>query len=103
MRSSQRRRQASQDIEDIVDYYLQAADPDTAERFLVELDLALQHILRQPGTGSRRYASLLDGPDLRFWTLSRFPYSVFYLERGKVIDILRVLHQATDIPRHLAP
>ena len=38
---------------------------------------------------------------LRFWTLNRFPYAVFYVESGPGIEVVRVLHQSADIPVRL--
>jgi toxin ParE1/3/4 len=96
-----RTRQASQDIEAAIAYYLSEADTDLAESWLDEFDTACTHIAQFPGTGSPRYAKRSAVKGLRFWLLNRFPYSVFYIERREYIEIIRVLHQATDIPQHL--
>lgn len=93
--------QASQDVENAVVYYLEHAESGVAERFLDEYDHALLHIAQFPGTGSGRYARLLGANGLRFWTLNKFPYIVFYLQRADAIEIVRVLHQSADIPQHL--
>jgi toxin ParE1/3/4 len=97
----QRRKRATADLSEALAYYFEAAGPDLAERFLLAYEAAVAHVARHPGTGSRRYAKLIKNAELRFWTLKPFPYAVFYLERDDVIDVLRVLHQAQDIPAHL--
>jgi toxin ParE1/3/4 len=82
-------------------YYLQVAGDKVADDFMQQADIALLHLQSFPGTGSNRYAHMSPHAHLRFWTLKRFPYAVFYIERDAAIDIVRVLHQASDIPFHL--
>ena len=96
-----RTRQATQDIEQAIAHYLNVADADLAERLLEEINTAFLHIAHFPGTGSPRYAKRSTVKGLRFWLLDRFPYSVFYIERSDSIEIIRLLHQASDIPQHL--
>ena len=84
-------------------YYLTEASFDVAERFVDAYDEALWHICRFPDTGSRRYATSDADFELRLWTLNKFPYAVFYRERANDIEIIRVLHQASNIPVHLEP
>ena len=107
MKRLTRRAQATDDLEIAFDYYFDAVNLDLAERFRDEVDDAMVHISRHPGTGSRRYsvshAAGLAGGDLRFWTLNKFPYSIFYFEREDFIEIIRVLHQASNTPVHLEP
>ena len=98
-----RRAEASDDAESAVLYYLEHAGTALADRFLDEYDRALLHIAQFPATGSVRYSSLFDTVRLRFWTLHKFPYAVFYLEHPDAIEIVRVLHQSSDIPAHLQP
>jgi toxin ParE1/3/4 len=93
--------EASEDIENVVSHYLEVADASVASRLLDEYDQALNHIASNPGTGSPRYHQTLGSDALRFWTLKKFPYSVFYLERADAIQIIRVLHQSSNIPIHL--
>lgn len=103
MKRIARRIQATQDIDKAIDHYIDVANFDLAERLVSEIALALSHIGRHPGTGSPRYANLGGEVGVRFWTLDQFPYAVFYVERTEVIEILRVLHLACDIPAHLDP
>ncbi len=92
---------ASQDIERAIAYYIDQASFDLAERLLQELDDALTHLAHFPSTGSLRYAKRSNAKGLRFWLLDRFPFSVFYIEHADRVQIIRVLHQASDIPQHL--
>jgi toxin ParE1/3/4 len=94
---------AEADVDQAISYYLAEASFDVAVRFVAAYEDAITHIRRFPGTGSPRYADLCNNAELRFWTLDRFPYAVFYIERDSFIDIVRVLHQASDIPAHPEP
>ena len=84
-------------------YCLKESGADLADRFLFAVEDALEHIGRHPGTGSPRYANAADLIGLRFWLVSSFPYAVSYIERDTFIEIVRVLHQASDIPVHIEP
>ena len=94
--------QAADDLEQAFAYYFDASELALAERFRDEVDAALKHIARHPGTGSPRYARIGNAVGLRFWTLNHFPYAVFYLAGPQRIDVVRVLHQASDLARHLS-
>jgi len=96
----QPRAAAEVDVDNAFDHYWAQGGQPLAERFLDAYDAALAHIAAHPGTGSPRHASALRINNLRFWTLTRFPFSVFYVEQADHIDIVRVLHQASDIPQH---
>jgi toxin ParE1/3/4 len=89
---------ASRDVEEAVDHYLSEGSAQAAMGFIDAVERAFAHIGRHPGSGSPRYAQLLDLPDLRFWGLKRYPYLVFYVERHDHIDVWRVLHGQRDIP-----
>jgi toxin ParE1/3/4 len=69
--------------------------------FIDALEQAYSHIARHPATGSPRYTHALNIPGLRFWSLTRYPYLVFYIERGDHIDVWRVLHGQRDLPAWL--
>lgn len=92
-------RAADADVVQGYDWYLREAGPDVADRFLYAVQDALEHVARHPGTGSSRYTPLV--PNLRFWLLDAFPYMVFYMERPDAVEIVRVLHQARNVPAHL--
>jgi toxin ParE1/3/4 len=89
---------ANQDIEDAISYYLSEEAEQAALGFIDALERAYKHISRYPESGSSRYAHELDLPGLRAWTLKRYPYLVFYIERDDHIDVWRVLHGMRDIP-----
>ncbi len=92
------REQAHRDVDDAVVYYLSEATEAVALGFIDALEQAYTHIGRHPATGSPRYAHALNLPGLRAWSLARYPYLVFYVERPDHIDIWRVLHGQRDIP-----
>ncbi len=91
---------AEQDIQDALEYYLSEA-PHVVDAFIDALEAASQHIETLPGSGSPRYAHALDIPRLRFWSLTRFPYAIFYIEHGDHLDVLRLVHLNRDIPASL--
>lgn len=92
---------AETDIDKGFTYYLDRAGADVALDFLDAIDTALSHIETNPGTGSPRYGELCDVPGLRLWLVNRYPYVLLYIERVAHLDVLRVLHQHSDIPAHL--
>lgn len=92
------RQAAEQDIDRAFTYYLREAGSRIATSFVDSVDVALMHIGHHPGSGSLRYGELIDVSGLRTWALNRFPYAVFYVEHEDHLDVLRVLHQHSDIP-----
>lgn len=82
-----RRALAEQDALEAVQYYFEQDAAKAALDFIDELEAALNHIQRYPGTGSPRYAHSLNLPGLRFWRCKRFPYLVFYFEQVDCIDV----------------
>ena len=95
-------RRAMRDMTDARDYYKHEA-PHMVADFAQTLDLELLHLRRNPATGSPRYGLQLRMAGLRSWSLKRFPYVIFYTTHADHIEVLRVLHQASDIPSHLEP
>ena len=92
------REQARRDVEDAVAHYLAQDAKSAALGFVDALENACGHIGRHPASGSPRFAHELNLPDLRSWSLTRFPYLVFYVECPNRIDVWRVLHGQRDIP-----
>jgi len=70
--------------------------------FVVSLQQALDDLGEHPLTGSLRFAFELDIPQLRIWSLNRFPYLVLYLCNEDSVDVWRILHAHRDIPAPLA-
>lgn len=92
------RAQARRDIEDAIAYYLAEGSEQAAMEFVDAIEQSFTHIGRHPATGSPRYAHELNLPGLRCWPLKRYPYLVFYVERGDHVDVWRILHGQRDIP-----
>lgn len=93
------RERAVQDVEAIIDDYLEKHAPQAALGFIDALERAYAHIGAHPTTGMMRYAIELDLPGLRSWPLARYPHLVFYCEREDHIDVWRILHGKRDIAR----
>ena len=94
------RETAEQDIDAAVDHYLAEAGSDIASQFIDTLEVSVRHISLHPLSGSSRYETELDIPDLRTWPVKKFPYLVFYVVHAQ-IDVWRVLHGQRDIPEWL--
>lgn len=92
------REQAQNDINDAIDHYLTEASPAVAFSFIDALEDALCETGMRPKRGSPRYAHELDIPGLRFRTIGRFPYLIFYIEKEAEVDVWRILHGARDVP-----
>ena len=101
MKSLRIHEQAEADINHAFAYYWAEGGDALSQRFVNDYDEAITHIVRQPGTGSPRHAHTVGIEGLRFWMLKHFPFSLFYIERATHIDVLRLLHQSSDLPRHL--
>ena len=94
---------AADDIEAAVDHYRVAAGSETALDFVDALEAAIGHLRQYPNSGSLRFAFELEIPELRSWSLQKFPYLIFYVPQQDCIDIWRVLHARRDIPAYLSP
>ncbi len=91
---------ATADIESAVDYYRDNAGIDSAADFVDDIESAISHLTRYPGSGSLRFGYELEIPDLRSWPLRKFPHLIFCLPGNDNLDIWRVLHAKRDIPTH---
>ena len=92
------REAASRDVDEAIDHNLADDAVKAALDFIDALEAGCAHIARQPGSGSPKYAHELNLPGLRFRSLTRFPYLVFYFEQDDFIDVWRVLQEQRDIP-----
>ncbi len=92
------RERAQNDINDAIEHYLTEAGSAVTLTFVDALEDVLREIGLRPKSGSPRYAHELDIPGLRFRTVGRFPYLIFYIEREAEVDVWRVLHGARDVP-----
>ncbi|NJS36939.1 MAG: type II toxin-antitoxin system RelE/ParE family toxin [Brachymonas sp.] len=90
------------DINAAQDWY-NDEQPGLGEEFTDEFYDALQWLERQPGMGSKRYAHLMPGAQLRCWSLDRFPFLLFYrcVQRtdGMTLEVIRVIHENRDIAK----
>ncbi len=94
---------AARDIEVAVEYYAVEAGEDVVLRFVSELKGAFEHLANYPTSGSLRWSHELAIPELRSWSLQRFPYIVFYIDKPSALDVWRVLHARRDLPAALGP
>lgn len=92
---------AAADVESAISYYRETAGSAVATDFVDEFEKAISMLTRHPHTGALRFAYELEIPDLRSWSLNKFPYIVFYLPGEDHLDIWRVLHAQRDIPAFL--
>lgn len=89
---------ALRDAADAAHWYAGQGGLALGDRFLSEVEAALDYVGRHPKAGSTRYAVPLQWVDLRVWPVKRFPYLLFYVEHETHIDVGRVLHAQRDIP-----
>ena len=92
------RERARRDIDEAIEHYLSEAGAVVALNFVDALEDTRRQIGERPASGSPRHGHELDLPGLRFKSVGKFPYLVFYVEREADIDVWRVLHGARDIP-----
>ena len=90
------------DVEAAIDFYLTEAGADVADRFAAAVETAYRTVGERPGAGSPRYGQHVHIEGLRTRKVGRFPHLIFYIERERHIEILRVLHAQRDIPAALS-
>ncbi len=81
------RERARRDVDEGVEHHLAEAGPAVALALIDALEDALCQIGEQPALGSPRYAHELELPGLRFRTVSKSPYLIFYVDRETEIDV----------------
>ncbi|SBT10175.1 Plasmid stabilization system [Candidatus Accumulibacter aalborgensis] len=89
---------AQNDAKEATRYYRRTGGNRLARRFVAKIRASLESIARQPAIGSLRYADPVGIPNVRFVALNKFPYLVFYLDRGQHIAVIRLLHGLRDLP-----
>ena len=99
-----RRREAREDLVEIVTYFVREGSPSSARRFREQAEATFQLLADRPGMGTRYEASDPAFGKVRYFPLpSRFKtYLVFYRPLADGIEVARVLHGARDIPGILA-
>ena len=92
------REAAAQDVEAAIDCYANEGVIQAANDFVDCLKQAYLHISIKSLTQSLRYVHELNIPGLQFWSITRVPHLIFYLETDDTLDRWRVLHYSQDIP-----
>jgi toxin ParE1/3/4 len=87
---------AEDDAAEALAYYA-AISPALRQSFRDKLVAALTLLCELPAIGSRRFAYLFPGIDLRTWSLDRFPFRIFYAVDGDTLRIFRIDHEMRDI------
>lgn len=82
---------------DEIRYYKITAGNVVARKLAAEIQVAIDHLQRNPGTGSPRWSEFLDIPGLRSWQLKNFPLLFFYIERDDSLDVVRLLGERQNI------
>lgn len=77
---------AEGELAESADHYF-AVDPRFEGEFLDEVYEAIGHLCRNPKLGQ----SVID--EVRRKVLSKYPYSIFYIETDKMIRIMAVAHR----------
>jgi toxin ParE1/3/4 len=96
------RPEADRDTDLAADFYAREADIDVALQFLAAVDQAYQRLVEHPHIGTSVKAFEPRLADLRFWLVPGFEsYLVFYVPSPGVVEVVRVLHGARDLPRLL--
>ncbi|MEW5743762.1 MAG: type II toxin-antitoxin system RelE/ParE family toxin [Myxococcota bacterium] len=92
---------AAHDVRRAAIWTREEAGSDAERRLVAAIDRAVRQLRRSPLSGSPRFGHRLGIPDLRCVVLERVPWTLFSVLTQAGIDVVRVLHQRSDIPRHL--
>lgn len=92
---------ADQDIHHVINYYIDLQAAKAGTEFLVAIEKAYKLIGRFPNAGSKRLGISMRLPELRTWSLTKFPYSLIYMCDAQGVDLFRMLHHKRDIPNYL--
>jgi toxin ParE1/3/4 len=87
------------DIDDVLSHYQAQQAFHVGEAFLAELARCLKFVQTFPKAGSLRLGHEVSRRNIRTWPMNKFPFLLLYRETQNKVDILRVLHQSSDIPR----
>ena len=87
---------ADRDLTEIYTYTFEKFGERQADRYLLKLHDCLQHLAQEPGAG--RPVREVAGDYRRFDCGS---HGIFYQDAPYGIFVVRVLHLAMDLPRHL--
>lgn len=93
---------AEQDMTLQYRWYLDNADPDVAERYLLAVHETIQRVAERPDLGCRRHFQAPELTGIRSIQVKK-PFDrhlLFYLD-GNTLRIERVMHGARDLPHRL--
>ncbi|HKX45734.1 MAG TPA: type II toxin-antitoxin system RelE/ParE family toxin [Planctomycetota bacterium] len=94
------RPEADRDTDQAADFYAREAGIDVALQFLAAVDQAYQRLVEHPHVGASVQAFEPRLAELRFWPVPGFEsYLVFYVPSPDLVEVVRVLHGARDLPR----
>jgi plasmid stabilization system protein ParE len=96
------KRHADEDISSTIEF-LRARSHDVAESFVDAVASAIDRIGRSPRLGRTAFPQTVEIEGLRYVTLARHPYSVFYVDLPDEIVVLRILHHRRDVEQLLDP
>ena len=87
---------AQRDLSSIWDFTQERWDAAQAETYLSEIRAAIERIADNPGRG-RACDEIREG----YRRYSTGSHLLFYVESTYGVDVIRILHQRMDPPRHL--
>ncbi|CAN5496391.1 type II toxin-antitoxin system RelE/ParE family toxin [soil metagenome] len=93
--------QAEDDLDRACEHFLSTAGTDWVIDFLLDFDKAIALISQFPGSESPRYGYETGLEGMRYRTMKRFPYLIFYMETEHCIDVWRVMYSSMDIQSEL--
>lgn len=87
---------AQRDLSSIWDFSEERWDGRQAEKYIRELQTAIERIAGDPERGRGR-----DDVRAGYRSYSIGGHAVFYVSRARRVDVIRILHQRMDPSRHL--
>lgn len=92
--------QARRDAADSAFWYAKQGGLALGERFLLQVEMTLDHLSRFPATGSTRHDGIV--PDLpaplRLFPVMQFErHLIYYLDLSDRVDLIRVWHTARGL------
>jgi toxin ParE1/3/4 len=88
--------EAESDFADILQYTEETWNAEQADRYAAKLDHALNQLSRSPGIGRKRDSYF---PGCHIHNVGR--HLIVYTFSQTVLNVVRILHDRTDLKRHL--
>lgn len=89
-------RRADADLAEILEYSIATHGPEIAEAYLRAIDAVFARLSQYPELGAARPDL---GPGIR--SMPAGEHRVYYRHDGQAVLVVRVLHKAMDVERHL--